>query len=194
MKKNSLVYINACIRTNESRTLRIATPIVHALSQRYEVDTINLVNEPVPALTVGSYRYRMSHGPTNIAEAQANMIAQAHRIVIAAPFWDMSFPANLKCFIEQVSLFNITFTDNGSTCVGLCKKPKVLFLTTRGMDISTGDKLEQATPYLKAIGKLWGLGKLTTIAAQNMDYSTPEEVEAKIAACIAEGLDLAKTW
>ena len=63
----------------------------------------------------------------------------------------MSFPAVLKAFIEQTSLYDITFADNGKECVGLCKCEKVLFVTTRGMDIYTGDPLEQATPYLKGL-------------------------------------------
>ena len=100
----------------------------------------------------------------------------------------------LKCFFEQTSLFDVTFTDTGKTCQGLCKAPKVLYITTRGMDISTCDPREQATPYLKALGSLWNLGKLTTIAAQNMDYSSDEEIEAKITACIEDGLELVKKW
>ena len=100
----------------------------------------------------------------------------------------MSFPAVLKCFFEQASLFDVTFTDNGKTCVGLCKAPEVLYITTRGMDIATGSELEQATPYIKALSHLWNLGELTTVAAQNMDYSSPEEIEGKIAGCIEEGL------
>ena len=106
----------------------------------------------------------------------------------------MGFPAVLKCFFEQTSLFDITFTDNGQTCVGLCKAPEVLFITTRGMDIPTGDPREQATPYLKALGILWNWGGLTTLAARNMDYSSPEAIESKISDVIAEGLELAKTW
>lgn len=124
----------------------------------------------------------------------AGAIAKADRILIAAPFWDMGFPAVLKCFFEQTSLFDITFTDNGKTCVGLCKAPKVLYITTRGMDISTGDPREQATPYIKALGSLWNLGELTTIAAQNMDYSTAAEIDARIEAAVREGLDLAESW
>jgi FMN-dependent NADH-azoreductase len=62
------------------------------------------------------------------------------------------------------------------------------------MDIPTGDPREQATPYLRALGTLWNLGELTTIAAWNMDYSTAEEIEKKISSCIAEGLDLARNW
>lgn len=70
----------------------------------------------------------------------------------------------------------------------------MLYITTRGMDIPTGDSREQATPYLKALGSLCNLGEITTISAQNMDYSTPEEMEAKIAAASQEGLSLARKW
>lgn len=34
-----------------------------------------------------------------------------------------------------------------------------------------------ACPYIKALSYLWGWGELTVISAQNMDYSTPEEIE-----------------
>lgn len=48
------------------------------------------------------------------------------------------------------------------------------------MDIHTGDQREQATPYIKALSSLWGLGDIVTLATQNMDYSSEEENERKI--------------
>ena len=193
MKK--LVYIQACVRGAESRTLKIAEPIVKALGKRYEIVRHDLPRQEISApLTPATYAERGSGNIPARFLAAAREIAAADRLVIAAPFWDMSFPAVLKCFFEQVSLFDVTFTDNGRTCEGLCKAPKVLYVTTRGMDIPTGDIREQATPYLKALGSLWNLGELTTIAAWNMDYSTPEQIEAKISAAVAQGLALAETW
>lgn len=38
MKK--LLYIDACIRDEQSRTKRIATPIIEALKQKYDVQTL----------------------------------------------------------------------------------------------------------------------------------------------------------
>ena len=190
-----LVVINACVRQGESRTLRIAEPVISALSGRYEVKRYDLP-EMVGVLSLDPMLFQ-ERGQGIIpgwALQAAGEIADADRILIAAPFWDMSFPAVLKCFFEQTSLFDVTFTDHGQTCVGLCKAPKVLYITTRGMDIPTGDAREQATPYLRALGSLWNLGELTTISAWNMDYSSADEVEAKIAACIAEGLELAGSW
>ena len=191
---SKLVVINACVREADSRTLRIAEPIIEALSKRYEMVRYDLPSMDIVPLNPALFAERGAGKIPAWAQQAASAIAEANRILIAAPFWDMSFPAVLKCFLEQTSLFEVTFTDNGSTCVGLCKAPKVLYITTRGMDIATGDPREQATPYLKAIGTLWNLGELSTIAAWNMDYSTPEDLEAKISACIAEGLALAKKW
>lgn len=190
----SLVVIDACVRQSESRTLRIAAPLIEALSRRYTVTRFRLPDMDIVPLTPGLYAGRGNGEIPSWAAEAARAIADADRILIAAPFWDMSFPAVLKCFFEQVSLFDITFTDNGKTCVGLCKAPKVLYITTRGMDIATGSDLEQATPYLKALSRLWNLGELTTLSAQNMDYSTAEEIDARIAAALSEGLTLAQTW
>ena len=190
-----LVVINACVRQGDSRTLRVAEPIIAALSGRYETVRYDLPEmEGVVPLTPELFARRGRGEIPAWAQEAAKAIADADRILIAAPFWDMSFPAVLKAFFEQTSLFDITFTDTGKSCIGLCKAPKVLYVTTRGMDIPTGAPGEQATPYLRAIGTLWNLGELTTLAAQNMDYCTPEVLESKISACMAEGLELAKTW
>ena len=190
-----LVVIDACVRQDESRTRRIEEPVISALSYRYEVIRYNLPEmEGIVPLDPGLFAGRGRGDVPAWALQAARDIASSDRILIAAPFWDMSFPAVLKCFFEQTSLFDVIFTDNGSTCTGLCKAPKVLYITTRGMDILTGDPREQATPYLKALGSLWNLGGLTVISARKMDYSSPDEIETKISACIAEGLALAQEW
>ena len=124
----------------------------------------------------------------------AGRIAAADRIVIAAPFWDMSFPSILKVFLENMSLFHITFDSDDTHCYGLCRCEKVLYVTTRGMNIHTGDPLEQATPYIKALSCLWGLGELFVVAAENMDYSTPEQIREKISDAVTEGLEICRRF
>ena len=193
-KEGKLLFIDACIRGDESRTRGIALPIVAALSTRYEVETIDLTAMDVSPLTPVSYAERTEGKTPDWALECAKKIAEADRIVIAAPFWDMSFPAALKAFFERTSLYGVTFDDNGKRCIGLCKCQKVLYITTRGMDIPTGDPREQGTPYIKALSYLWGLGEVITIAAWNMDYSTPEQIEEKISKATVEGIKIAKTF
>ena len=62
------------------------------------------------------------------------------------------------------------------------------------MDIKTGEALEQATPYIRALSRLWGLGELLVVAEENMDYSTPEQIELKIRDGIEKGLKIAENF
>ena len=192
--EGKLLFIDACIRGDQSRTRGIALPIVAALSNRYDVETIDLTAMDIAPLSPKAYGERTEGNIPEWALEAAQKIAKADRIVIAAPFWDMSFPAVLKAFFEHTSLFGVTFEDNGRKCVGLCKCKKVLYITTRGMDIPTGDPREQGTPYIKALSCLWGLGEVETIAAWNMDYLSPEKIEEKISKAVVEGIKLAKTF
>ena len=189
----NLVYINACMRAG-SRTRRIAIPIVEELRKRYKVETVDLTKNLYPVADNYTLEDRNQGIVPPEHVALAKKIAAADRIVIAAPFWDMSFPGALKVFFENMSLFGVTFDSNDKECYGLCKAEKVMYITTRGMDINTGDPLEQATPYIKALSHLWGWGDLTVISAQNMDYSTPEEIEERVSKAIGEGLEICKTF
>lgn len=191
---NKLVVIDACVRQEESRTRRIAETIIEKLSTRYQVTTFHLPEMEIAPISPASFAERSSGETPEWALQAARAMADADRLLIAAPFWDMSFPAVLKAFFEQTSLYNITFADNGESCVGLCKCAKVLYVTTRGMDIPTGDPREQATPYIKALSTLWGLGEVITVAAWNMDYVSGEALEAKIQDAIKEGLRIAETF
>lgn len=188
-----LIFIDCTMRA-ESRTRKIAMPLVEELGKRYDIETIRLDGAGFPA--VGS---KILHDRDNgiVPEEYAEMsrrIAAADRLVIAAPFWDMSFPSALKVFFENMSLFHITFDSDNTHCYGLCKCQKVLYITTRGMNIHTGDPLEQATPYIRALSALWGLGELHVISAENMDYSSQEEIDRKISAAIEEGMELCRTF
>ena len=191
MKK--VIFIDACMRAG-SRTRRIASPIIAELGKRYSVETVDLTKNIYPVAD----NYTLEDRNQGIIPAEhvdlAKRIAAADRIVIAAPFWDMSFPSALKVFFENMSLFGVTFDNNDKECYGLCKAEKIMYITSRGMNISTGDPLEQATPYIKALSYLWGWGELIVVAAQNMDYSSAEKIEERINKAIEEGHEICKTF
>ena len=192
MKK--LLYIDSCIRGELSRTKRIATPIIEKLSERYEVETITINDLDLKPVQFDENRRRAGGIVSEEAISWANKIKNAERIVIAAPFWDMSIPAALKTFFELCSLFGVTFDSDDKTCFGLCKAENVMFITTRGMKIKTGDALEQATPYLKALFWLWGIKGFEVVARENFDYISAKEIEAEISSAIKEGLEIAETF
>lgn len=174
-----LVIIDSCMRA-ESRTRRILNAAREVLSTRYDIEIIDVNSAGLLPLTPEGLEERTSGIVPEQTLSLAKTIAAADRLVVAAPFWDMSFPATLKAFFENMSLYGVTFEDNGHTCVGLCKCKKVMYITTRGMDIETGSPREQGSSYLMALSTLWGLGEVTTVAAKNLDYLSTDEVEAKI--------------
>ena len=192
MKK--LLYIDACIRDTESRTKRIAEPVVEALKEKYDVRTLCLNELELSIVKKDLIKQRNNGIIDKEVISWAESIRDADRIVIAAPFWDMSFPAALKNFFELCSIFDVTFKSDDKTCYGNCRAEKLLYITTRGMNISTGDELEQATPYLKALSWLWGIGPLEVISAHNMDYVSEEEIEIKIEEAIKNGLEAVRSF
>ena len=183
-----LIIIDSCMR-EESRTRVILGAAREVLSARYDIEAIDVNATGLPPVTPEVLKERILGRVPEEALSIADRIAKADRLVIAAPFWDMSFPAVLKAFFENMSLYNVTFTDDGTTCTGLCKCRKVLYITTRGMDIPTGDYRDQGSSYLKALSSLWGLGEVITVAAWNLDYMPVEKVAEKV----RETADLARS-
>ena len=192
MKK--LLYIDACVRGEVSRTRRVAEAVVNALRERYDVEKLDLNELELDIVKKELSQQRIDGNPGEKALSWSRKVRDADRIVIAAPFWDMSFPAALKVFLELCSIVDITFIPGEDRCYGNCKAEKMLYITTRGMNFATGDPLEQATPYLKAICWLWGIDRLQVLAAHNMDYVSQDAWEEKIRNAIREGLEIAKDF
>lgn len=174
-----LLVIDSCMRP-ESRTRKILEAAKEALASRYEIESIDVNAAGLLPITPEVLAERTSGIVPEPIVALARKIAAADRLVVAAPFWDMSFPAVLKTFFENMSLFGVTFTDNGETCAGLCRCKKVMYITTRGMNIETGSLRDQGSSYIQALSSLWGLGEVTTVAVWNLDYLSPEEVDKKV--------------
>ena len=63
----------------------------------------------------------------------AKQMAQADEIVIGTPYWDLSFPAALKTYLEYCCVCDITFhyTNEGRP-EGLCKSKTMTYITTSG--------------------------------------------------------------
>lgn len=127
MKK--LLYIDACIRNNASRTKKIATPIIEKLKTKYDVETLCLNEMNLFVVKEEELKKRLKGEISPEVLKWANQVKNADRIVIAAPFWDMSIPASLKVFFELVSIIDITFKSNNVTCYGNCTCEKLLYIT-----------------------------------------------------------------
>ena len=171
MKK--ALFVDCCIRDNESRTRELADAFLSGLSG-YAVDRLFLPEENLSCFT-GAYfaqreRLVAARAFDHPRFRYARQFAEADLIVIAAPFWDLSFPALLKVYIEQISVDGITFTTGDSGLVGLCRASGMVFLTTRG-GFYTGDPMEMGSRYLEAMHAFFGIGRYDCVAADGMDVA-----------------------
>ena len=98
----------------------------------------------------------------------AREFANAEEIVIAAPFWDLSFPASLKQYFEQINVLGITFryTPEG-TPEGLCKAKKLTYVTTAG---GVYFPEEYGFGYVKALAQsFYGIHEVLLVKAIGLD-------------------------
>lgn len=129
-----ILYIDACVRKN-SRTRRLAECLLNTLNAPYT--QLYLAECVFPKVDEGFLEKRdrlLREGNfENPIFAYARQFAQADEIIIAAPFWDLSFPAVLKSYLEQVNVVGITFryTPEGIP-EGLCRAKRLYYVTTAG--------------------------------------------------------------
>ncbi len=129
----NVLYINACVRP-ESRTHRLA----QALLERFaHYDEVRLTDEDIKPLN-----YERLTKRTELAEKgdysddmfrHAKQFKEADIIVIGAPYWDLSFPAVLKIYVENLYVVGLV-TEYGTDGRpnGLCRAQKLYYVTTAG--------------------------------------------------------------
>ena len=128
------LYINCCVR-EESRTERLAQAVLQKLGGDFT--ELNLYNEnlkPLDRETLNKRTALIEQGDySDPMFDYAKQFASADTIVIAAPYWDLSFPASLKTYIENIYVTGIVSAYNESGLpVGLCKATELYYVTTAG--------------------------------------------------------------
>ena len=167
------LLIDCCVRKDRSRTAQLAEAFVKALPEEYEVTRLDPAAEGLTPFDLTSLDARdalLAAGQTDHPRFRyARQLAEADVAVVAAPFWDLSFPAIFKVYIEHVSVEGITFHSTAEGLQGLCRGTDLVLLTTRGGIYGDGDPLEQGTPYLRGIQRFFGFDRFDCVAADGLD-------------------------
>ena len=175
-----LLFVDCCIRRGASRTRRIADSFLKAVdSSMYEVEELCLMDEPLEYFKEGFFEQRerlladrkFDHPRFRYAWQFKN----ADKIVIAAPFWDLSFPALLKVYIENLCVEGITFGCDERGCFGTCKADKLVYITSRG-GIYDNSPMEMEARFIEAMCGFFGIDSFECISADGVDL-LPSETE-----------------
>lgn len=170
-----LLFVNACMRGPElSRT--------HALCRAF----LEEARRACPALEIQEHDLtRMNLQPVTapvlqrkeaLCDAQrwddpllrpAYAFARADAVLIGAPYWDLSFPAALKIWVENIYVRNLTFryTPEGEP-VGLAQGKQAVYITTAGSPVGEND---WGAGYMRAVLTTLGIPEFRPIRAEGID-------------------------
>ena len=172
MKK--LLFIDACVNRGISRTEQLAQTLLKEMNQNgeYEIETLNLEDEDLKLFTGKESALRESLTRAGNFEGPlftyAKQFAAADRIVVAAPYWDFSFPARMKCYLEQICVTGLTFTLSSKGIPGgLCHADSLHYVTTSGGSIG---ELNLGYEYLEKLCKVYyGINETVCYTAEGLD-------------------------
>lgn len=172
------LFVNACMRGEASRTLALCREYLEGVEDVVEVDLAELGLKPFDAAMVAyrSEKQQVEEWDDPIF-ALSRQFAEADDIVVGAPYWDLSFPAALKIYLEHVSVCECTFHyTEDARCEGICKARTLTYITTSGGSVEGANF---GYEYLCGIAKMFGIPETRFVAAEGLDI-VGIDVEAQL--------------
>lgn len=197
-----LLFVDACVRGAESRSRMLAERFLSSYAAANPDAAIlhrNLMRDRLepqyPEVLVCRDALAAAGKLDDPLFADAWQFARADRIVLAAPFWELSFPAILKIYLERVSMRDITFGYEESGLAGRCRAEKLLLVTTRGGDYSLPETewMEMGARQLKALCAMFGIPKFELLCAEGLDDERVD-AQARMDEALARADALGKTF
>lgn len=173
---NRILYVDCCLRGHASRTGRLAQAFLNEckrLQPGVNITTVELdkvLPSPTDSRTL-ALRDRMTEAWWHPFFGPAQTFLEADLVVLAAPFWNGSYPALLHAYLESICVPGFTFTCEGETYTGKSHASACVLITTRGGCYEHGSMLgpEHATPLITSIMKMLGINRVETLAADGLD-------------------------
>lgn len=166
---DKVLFLNACVRPG-SRTLELAETLLEKLGGY--VQEVRLQERSLPMLDLKGMEKRNKAARENdfsdpVFDA-AKQFAVADVIVIAAPYWDLMFPAVLKAYLENITVTGITFCYSAQgRPQSLCKAKALHYVTTSGGFIGQNDF---GFSYIKALAQnFFGITQIHRYTAEGLD-------------------------
>ena len=165
-----ILFVNGCVREN-SRTLELAQAVLENESDA--VEEVRRYPGGPEGLDAGKLAWRdelLASGEYDHPMFRlARQFAAADTIVLAAPYWDLAFPAKVRAYLEEVTVSGITFRygENGIP-QGLCKAKRLVYVTTAGGPIF--ENFNFGYDYVKALAQgFYGIPEVSLVKAEGLD-------------------------
>lgn len=197
---SKVLYIKANIKNEgESRTFKVSDSFVEEYKKNNpedEIITLDLYKENIDFLRADDlgrlFGPKDEESKNNSILKYAYQFADADKYIIAAPMWNLSFPAILKAYIDYVSVSGITFKYTAEGPVGLLNNKKAVHIVSRGGGYDNSP-YEMGDRYLRTILGFFGIKDIETIGIDNLDV-IGVNVEEKVEEGIEKATSLAKKF
>ncbi len=164
-----ILFVNACPREG-SRTLALAQYYLSKLDGT--VEELKLFEEnllPLNDKTLALRDKLIARGDYDHPLFKyARQFIAADRILLAAPFWDLSFPSVVKIYVEYLMALGLTFgyTPEGAP-QGYCKAKELVVISTAGGPVG---EIHLGYAYLQALAqRYFGIPRTRCVCAENLD-------------------------
>lgn len=177
-----ILFINSCYNYEKSRTLYLANKIFEKfdIDSKFDFEEIKL--KDLHLLPLSEDRLKIRFDLTNKHLFDIDMLTYSKKIlsadivVVAAPFYDFSYPSILKLFIENISMPNLMYSYTKDGFEGYARGRKFIYITTRGSELPDSEDFGYLN--LDRMFKLFGFKESQLISFGGTDFY--EEPKKKI--------------
>ena len=184
-----LLIVDGCIsqRGGDSRTKQLLSAYAEAFRRTHpEAQTETVTSQALLALRPfdpGMLDERDALAAVGAWDAPVFTLARQFRaadaVVVAAPFWDLSFPAALRTYIEYISANGLTYHYEADGCHGDCRAQRLVYLTSGG-DVEREDSL--GVLYWRQLTAMFGIPQFDYVFAGGVDLDPAKAPELVAAA------------
>jgi FMN-dependent NADH-azoreductase len=205
-----LLHVDASPNQWKSRSRELARHFVDHLRRRVgalAIDHHDLAADPPPhvteafvsaAYTPVAERTREMDAVLARSDALCSRLFTADALLFVMPMHNWTMPSSFKAYIDSIVRSGVTYeTTPDGRFVGRLTGRKVLFLTTRGVDLRPGgplERLDALTPALRAAFGFIGVTDPIFVDAQPVQFAPPSECEQALDRARRELETIADRW
>jgi FMN-dependent NADH-azoreductase len=199
----TLLHLDASPRGARSHSRQLGEEFLAAWRAAHpdgRVIVRDIGREPPPFLTEawveGAFTPAGQHSPAAreaiaVSDVYVDELLAADQLVITTPIYNLSVPAALKAWIDQIVRFGRTFTKGANGFEGLAQRKRALVIVASGSDFRPGrpgGAYNHLEPYLRAVLGFIGLTDVRFIYAHslNADGAAREQVLAEARATLLQ--------
>ena len=192
-KTTTLLHIDASPRGTRSRSRTLGRDFLAAWAEAHpdgRIVTRDVGHEPPPLVTESWVEGAFAPAAQQSSAARAAIAVSDHYVdellssdmlVITTPIYNLSLPASLKAWIDQIVRVGRTFGLGTAGFEGLARNKRALILVSSGSDFrpgTPGNAYNFLEPYLRAVLGFIGITDVKFIYAHSQNQADTVGAEA----------------